>query len=274
MLRRGWTASVIGSDSEAMTLHRFFIVGPLAAGEAVGFDLTLSAADRHHLIDVLRLVPGDRIVVVDPSGREAEATLRQLTADRIVGDVDAPITRPRRPRVVLAPAVSRRERMELVVQKATELGVAEIWPLLTARCIVRLDEQRGQRRSERWRRIAEEAAKQSQRSDVPLVREPMRLEDLAEEAGRFGAVLVPWEEAGGGLGIGDALDEAGIEADGRVLVVIGPEGGLEESEVALLEAAGGAVVTLGDTILRTETAAIVVVALASYELGALGGRGR
>lgn len=258
-----------------MTLHRFFIVGPLADGEAVGFDLTLSAADRHHLIDVLRLVPGDRIVVVDPSGREAEATLRQLTADVIVGDLDAPITRPRRPRVVLAPAVSRRERMEMVVQKATELGVAEIWPLLTARCIVRLDEQRGQRRSERWRRIAEEAAKQSQRSDVPLVRDPMRLEELAEEVGRFGAVLVPWEEAaGGGLGIGDALDEAGIEADGRVLVVVGPEGGLEESEVALLEAAGGMVVTLGDTILRTETAAIVAVALASYELGALGGRGR
>jgi 16S rRNA (uracil1498-N3)-methyltransferase len=165
--------------------------------------------------------------------------------------------------------------MELSIQKATELGVSEIWPLLAARCVVRLDDERVSKRAERWRRIAEEAAKQAQRESVPIVLEPMTIADLAAQAGRFDVVLVPWEEASsGGLGIGPALDAAGATPITSVLLVIGPEGGLEESEVSLLEAAGGVVTTLGDTVLRTETAAIVASALVLYELGALGGRAR
>lgn len=258
-----------------MTLHRFFLDAPLGTAPASGVELGLSEGDRHHLSRVLRLVPGDRIVVANADGREATATLVEVTAERVVADLDELIERPKRPRVVLAPAVSRRERMELTVQKATELGVTEIWPLLTARCVVKLDDERAGRKADRWRRIAEEAAKQSQRELVPAVREPLTLSELAAEAGAFGVVLVPWEEqAAGGLGIGAALDHAGATADASVLLVIGPEGGLEEGEVAALEAAGGIVVTLGDTILRTETAAIVGTALVLYELGALGGRAR
>jgi 16S rRNA (uracil1498-N3)-methyltransferase len=256
-----------------MTLHRFFLEGALAP--SAGVELSLSGSDRHHIARVLRLVAGDRMIVADGEGRESEATLVEVSPERIVADLDGVVVRPRRPRVVLAPAVSRRERMEFTVQKATEIGVSEMWPLLTSRCVVRLDEDRAGRRAERWRRIAEEAAKQSQRESVPVVREPMTISELAAETGRFDVVLVPWEEASsGGLGVGAVLDAAGATSDTSVLIVIGPEGGLEESEVALLEAAGGVVATLGDTVLRTETAAIVATALVMYELGALGGRGR
>ena len=258
-----------------MTLHRFFVQSGLGATETRAVELDLSATDLHHLTRVLRLVAGDRIVLADPAGAEAEATLVEVASGRVVADVETPIVRPRRPRVVLAPGLSRRERMELTVQKATELGVDEIWPIRAERCVVRLDEDRAGKRAERWGRIAEEAAKQSQRPDVPVVREPMTISELAAEAGLFDVVLVPWEEASSsGLGIGSALDEAGATADTSVLLVIGPEGGLTEPEVAALEAAGGVVVTLGSTVLRTETAAIVAVALAAYELGALGGRVR
>jgi len=258
-----------------MTLHRFFLEGPLAQAPTAGVELLLSEADCHHMSRVLRLVPGDRVIVTDGEGREATATLVDVGPERVVADIDDLIERPRRPRVVLAPAVSRRERMELTVQKATELGVSEIWPLLTARCVVKLDDERAGRRADRWRRIAEEAAKQSQREMVPIVREPIGISELAAETGAFGIVLVPWEEqSSGGLGIGAALDMAGATPDTSVLLVIGPEGGLEEGETAALEAAGGVVVTLGDTILRTETAAIVATALVLYELGALGGRAR
>jgi len=258
-----------------MSLHRFFISDALPEAGASGTELALSEADRHHLCRVVRLVAGDRVIVADPTGAEAEATLVDVSPDRVVADLEPRVVRPKRPRVVLAPAVARKERMELTVQKTTELGVAEIWPVVTSRCVVRLDQERSGKRAERWRRIAEEAAKQSQRSDVPIVREPMTLTDLAAEAGRFDVVLVPWEEAlSGGLGIGSALDAAGAEPDTSVLVVVGPEGGLSESEVGLLEAAGGVIVTLGDTVLRTETAAVVAMALTAYELGALGGRGR
>jgi 16S rRNA (uracil1498-N3)-methyltransferase len=258
-----------------MTLHRFFIEDDLPGTPATGVELAMSGSDRHHLARVLRLVPGDRVIVADPSGREAEATLVVVSAERVLADLDAALERPGRPRVVLGAAVSRRERMELTIQKVTELGVAEFWPVLTARCVVKLDEDRAGKRAERWRRIAEEAAKQSQRESVPVVREPMTIVELAAEAGRFDIVLVPWEEASAaGLGIGAALDAAGATPETEVLVVIGPEGGLEESEVAALEAAGGVIVTLGDTVLRTETAAIVSTALVMYELGALGGRER
>jgi 16S rRNA (uracil1498-N3)-methyltransferase len=258
-----------------MTLHRFFLTALLGDAPASGVELALSASDRHHLAGVLRLVAGDRVIVADPQGRESTATLVEVSRERVLADLDVPFDRPRRPRVVLAPAVARRERMELTIQKVTELGVSEIWPVLTARCVVRLDEDRAGKRAERWRRIAEEAAKQSQRESVPVVREPMTITELLAEAGTFDVVLVPWEEtSAAGLGIGAALDAAGATPDTSVLLVIGPEGGLEESEVAALEAAGGVVVTLGDTVLRTETASIVAAALAIYELGALGGRAR
>jgi 16S rRNA (uracil1498-N3)-methyltransferase len=177
--------------------------------------------------------------------------------------------------IVLIQAIPKKEKMSLIVQKATELGVSEIWPVAAERCVVRLDEDRAGRRAGRWRRIAEEATKQSQRAVVPVVREPITVPGLAEEAGRFDVVLVPWEEAPpDGLGIGAALDAAGATPGSSVLLVIGPEGGFTEAEVAVLEAAGGVAVTLGDTVLRTETAAVVALALVEYELGALGGRAR
>jgi len=258
-----------------MTLHRFFVTTDLDNDAVCGVALGLTETDRHHLSRVLRLVAGDRIVIADPAGREATATLTQVSMGAVLADVDAPIARPRSPRVVLAPGLSRRERMELVIQKATELGVDEIWPLVTERCVVRLDDERAGKRAERWRRIAEEAAKQSQRAEVPELRDLMTISELAMETGRFDVVLVPWEEASAsGPGIGAVLDEAGATPDTAVLLVIGPEGGLTESEIDTLTAAGAGVVTLGSSILRTETAAIVALALTAYELGALGGRGR
>lgn len=257
-----------------MTLHRFFLTGELPA-PGDGVELSLSTNDRHHLGRVLRLETGDRIVVVGSDAREAEATLTQVGPACVCADVDTPVERPTRPRVSLAVGMARRERMEFAIQKVTELGVVEILPVQTVRSVVRLDEDRAARRGQRWRRIAEEAAKQSQRADVPLVRDPVGLDDLIAQLGRFELVLVPWEEATStGLGIGAALDAADAQPDTNVLVVVGPEGGLEEAEVAALQAAGGVVVTLGDTVLRTETASVVAVALAMYGLGGLGGRER
>jgi 16S rRNA (uracil1498-N3)-methyltransferase len=258
-----------------MTLHRFFIQGELPGEGDRAVELAMDEADRHHLMRVLRLGSGDRIVVAGVDGREAEATLAEVSAERVMADLGPAIERPRAPCVVLAAGIARRERMEFTIQKATELGVAEIWPLASARCVVRLDEDRAGRRGERWRRIAEEAAKQSQRADVPLVRDAMTLDALLAEAGRFDVVLVPWEEAAAtAAGIGEALDAEDAASDMAVLVVVGPEGGFEPSEVDALQAAGARVVSLGQTVLRTETAAVVAVALTAYELGALGGRAR
>jgi 16S rRNA (uracil1498-N3)-methyltransferase len=259
-----------------MSLHRFFATGPLPEHAVPDVPLLLDARDVHHLVHVLRIRVAERISLAGTDGREAEVSLTHVAADEIRGDVEEPVVRTSGPRVTLMQALTRRERMELVVQKTTELGVAEIVPVVTARTIVKLDESKAARRAERWQRIAEEAAKQSQRAAVPPVREPVPLTELPELFERFDAVLVPWEEeAGSAPGIGEALRAAGI-ADGSaasVAVVIGPEGGLEEAEVALLKSRGAITVSLGGTILRTETAGIVAVALTAYELGGVGNRG-
>lgn len=258
-----------------MTLHRFFVDGTLSLAGEAGTLLAISPSDLHHIRRVLRLAAGDRVIVVDGSGLHAEALLVQVGEAGVTADVGQALEGPVRPRVVLAAGIARRERMEFTVQKTTELGVTEIWPLAAARCVVRLDDDRAGKRGERWRRIAAEAAKQSQRTGVPIVREPMTIAGLAAEAADFDVVLVPWEEeASSAPGIGEALDAACATNTSSVLLVVGPEGGFEESEVAALRAVGASAVSLGDTVLRSETAATVAVALVAYELGALGGRGR
>lgn len=262
-----------------MSMHRFFTTAALPTAATESWVLALSPRDFRHLLLVLRLEPGDRVMLADPSGLVTEAVIRDVSAARVTADVGTPTAPAARPRVALAQGLARRERMELVVQKATELGVAEIVPVAFARSVVKLAEDRAGKRTERWRLIAEEAAKQSQRGEIPFVHEPVDLAGLLEVTAVYDVVLVPWEETVGSAkpipGIGEALAAAEATPQSSVLIVIGPEGGLEPGEVsALVQAAGAIPVGLGDTILRTETAAIVAVALASYELGGLGGRAR
>ena len=281
-----------------MSLHRFFATGPLPEHATPDASLLLDERDVHHLVHVLRIRDKERIVLAGTDGREAEVELTYVAADLVRGNIHEPQTREAGPRVTLMQALTKRERMELVVQKTTELGVVEIIPVVSARAIVKLDEGRAGRRTERWQRIAAEAAKQSQRLAVPQVREPVPIGELPALFERFDAVLVPWEEeAGCAPGIGEALVAAGVVAPGAdragdevatggpqaagavapggpaVAIVIGPEGGLEAAEVALLVSHGAITVSLGGTILRTETAGIVAVALVAYELGGLGNRG-
>lgn len=256
-----------------MSFHRFFITSPLPSSACDGWTVPLRDRDLHHLSHVLRLKSGDRVVLAGPDGREAEATLESVSAAAITANLEAPRERPAGPRVVLAQGLTRRERMELAIQKATEVGVSEVVPVAFARSVVKLDEGRADARIERWQRVAEEAAKQSQRALIPVVRSSTDLTGLLVLAEGFDVVLVPWEEAADSApGIGEALAAAGATSASSVLVVIGPEGGLEVGEVAALERAGALRVSLGDTILRTETAAVVATSLVLYELGGLGGR--
>ncbi len=262
-----------------LTLHRFFVTTSLPGSGTPSWPLPLPEGGPHHLTTVLRMSPGDRVMVSDPTGREAEALLRTVSREEITADIGTVATRAPMPRVALAQGLARRERMELVIQKATELGASEIMPVAFARSIVRLAQERSEKRTDRWRRIAEEAAKQAQRCDVPAVHETADIGGLVEFAAGFDVVLVPWEQAVGAAeklpGIGEALETARAGALTTVLVVVGPEGGLEPGEVSALRQAVGAIpVSLGDTILRTETAAVVALSLAVYELGGLGGRPR
>lgn len=225
----------------------------------------MEGKDVHHMRDVLRLAPGSVVDAVTPDGMVltvrietigpsvAEGTV--LTADRPAG----------RPKLVVCHGVSKGVRVDLVVQKVSELGAARFVPFFCARSVVRLDATKGLERRERWRRVASEAAKQCGRADVMDVAAPIGFDGLEGVLAGGDPAIVLWESATTPLG--DVLAEMPGPPGA---LVIGPEGGLEEREVERLLLWGARAASLGALTLRTETAAIVATAIVGYEAGWLG----
>ena len=256
-----------------MSLQHFYLDEQVLADEVGGpFPLRLAADDAKHA-RVLRLAPGERIAVVDAA--------RDYFACEIVAfDGALPVVRIAQrferadagPSVVLVQGLAKGDKMETVVRHATELGVSAFVPLACERSVVRLDAKKAAAKAGRWRAIAKSAAMQSGQPAVPDVREPAGLREACALLADSDALLVCWEEAPGASRLDAALDRAlggGRAAQGaRVAVVVGPEGGLAEREVEALLACNprASLVSLGPSILRTETAGIVAPALVLYEL--------
>jgi 16S rRNA (uracil1498-N3)-methyltransferase len=227
-----------------------------------GVCATLDADAHRHLIKVLRLAPGAAIQVFDGLGTEIEAQIESVGKATVDIALGARRTVPVHScAITLLQSLPRGERMDFIVQKTTELGVAQIMPVLTERSMVKPTANRGRR----WQTIAEEAARQSGRADVPKVAAPIALGSaLAHASFLPGSRFVLWEcerslsfrqALGGGLG--------------RLVLLIGPEGGFTDAEVAAAVQAGFKSVSLGLRVLRVETAAMVAVALAQAAAGGL-----
>jgi 16S rRNA (uracil1498-N3)-methyltransferase len=246
--------------------HRFFLKGAIPESGA----LPLSESDLHHLRDVLRLDVGDTIVAVGDDGSSAVVRLTAVTPASAAATVIERLPASVVPRVVLVQGLAKGEKMDTVIRQATELGIERIVPLSTSRSVVRLDPAKAAVRAARWRRVAAEAAKQSQRTSVPEIAELTDILGLKAALAGVACTLVAWEDADGAGGIGETLADAGIAPDAPVAIVVGPEGGFSAEEVATLVAAGAKVVSLGPTVLRTETAGVVAAALVLYERGGLG----
>lgn len=254
-----------------MAHPRFFLSESLPMAVDVQVELPLGKDDLHHAVDVLRLTEAETIVAVEPSGRALLVRIDSVERGGIRGTVLGEAKRPFEPRLTLVQGVSKGERMDLTVRMAVELGVERIVPVITERCIVRLDAKKGAEKSARWSRIALAAAKQAGRSAIPQVDEPCRLTEVAAAiCETHELVMVAWEDADGGR-IAEAVASASCTPESRVAVVVGPEGGLTQAEVEAFTSSGAALVTLGDTVLRTETAAVVACALAVDGLGRAGG---
>ncbi|MFN2321876.1 MAG: 16S rRNA (uracil(1498)-N(3))-methyltransferase [Trueperaceae bacterium] len=226
-------------------------VDALAEGER-----RLQGPAAHHLARVLRARPGQPIAAFDGAGSEAFGTITAVDADGVLVRLEAPraaATEPDR-MVTLAPALLKGDKLADVVRMATELGVVSVRPVLGRRCDAT---ELSPTRLARWRRVAQEAARQCGRARVPEVAEAVRLDDLAWT----GALLVadPFAEAT----LGDVVTEMDAAHDAppsSVTIVTGPEGGLTPDEVAALIARGGRVVALGRRVLRAETAPVAVAA--------------
>ena len=261
-----------------MSLPRFFLENQVLAAETEAvFPLRLAADDAKHA-KVLRLAAGEHIAVIDAAQDYFECVIADfsdgLPLVSIARHDDGTVVGPQ---VILLQGLAKGDKMETVVRHATEVGVAAFVPLACARSIVKLDGKKAAAKTERWRAIAKSAAMQSGQPCIPEVSEPVGVKAAAEMLAGATCVLVCWEEAPETARLSEAVQGALATtgtpaADARVAVVVGPEGGLTEDEVQALLACNpqARLVTLGPSILRTETAGIVAPALALYELGGMG----
>lgn len=257
-----------------MSLQRFFLEEQIIADETQeSFPLRLAKDDEKH-VRVLRLAPGEHIAVVDAASDYFECEIRGFDGQAPVVSISRHLDAPKAgAQVMLVQGLAKGEKMDTVIRHATELGVCAFLPLLCERSIVKLDAKKTATRMQRWRTIAKSAAMQSGQPRIPRILEPARAADAARSLAELDAVLICWEEAPQTARLSDALASAVPTAkSARIAVVVGPEGGLAEREVELLLASNprSSLVSLGPSILRTETAGIVAPALAIYELGGLG----
>ena len=240
-------------------MHRFVTEERISG---VGEEISLGKEESAHASKVLRLRPGEAVQLIDGESRY-DAVLTEVSAEGTRASVTALCPSPEAPaRAVLWQGLPKADKLELIAQKATELGVWEIWPIEMLRSVARLGKN-DPKKQERLSRIALEAAKQSGRAHVPEVRAAVSfdkaLKRLEEES--FDLILVAWEEEHAlplSKAIGEYRQFNGVP--GRVLIVIGPEGGIDEAEQQRLAALGAQSVTLGPRILRTETAGLCALA--------------
>ena len=237
-----------------MRLSRFFIDAPLSLGQH-----ELPEAQAHYIGRVLRHAAGDAVQLFDGSGQEylgelievGKKAVRVELREQLAGQAESPL------RIHLGQGLSRGERMDWAIQKATELGVGEITPIVSERCEVRLKDERADKRLAHWRQVAISACEQCGRSVLPVIHAPV---SLAEWQGHVQAelklVLHPVA--------------APLESHARphnLAFLIGPEGGLSEAEVEQAKAAGFHAARLGPRVLRTETAPVVALAVAQQLWG-------
>ena len=234
-----------------MTSLPVFLCDPLPEeGAAV-----LDGPEGRHAAAVRRLRVGEQLLLADGHGGLARCEVTVTNRDAVALRVRARWTEPApRPWVTVAQALVKGDRSELAVQLATEAGADALLPWQAARCVARWDTgPRGARSLQRWRDTAREAAKQARRSWMPEVGEPVDISALAERARSAALALVLHEAAD------ESLAAVPLPADGEVLLVVGPEGGITDAELTALAAAGARPVRLGPTVLRASSAAVVAL---------------
>lgn len=257
-----------------MSLPHFYLDEQvIASEEGAQFPLRLSVGDAKHA-RVLRLTAGEHIAVVDAARDYFECEIVSfsgiLPIVRVARREGCPASRPA---VTLMQGLAKGDKMDVVVRHATELGVRSFVPFSCERCVVKLDAKKAHAKAERWRAVAKSAAMQSGQPFLPDVAEPVSLREACTRAADADVVLVCWEEAPDTAFLDDALAQALVlrqisAQEARVAVVVGPEGGLAWEEVDAFLASNllAFPVTLGSSILRTETAGIVAPALVLHAL--------
>lgn len=238
-------------------MHHFFVLPQAVEGDKV----TITGPDVNHIRNALRMRQGESLLISDGEGNDYHCRISLIES----GLVEARVIERRESRelpvrLYLFQGLPKSDKMELIIQKAVELGVYEIIPVITKNAVVKLDAKKERSRLERWQAISESAAKQSGRSKIPKVEKVMPLKEALEMAEGLDRILIPYENQSGIDTMRKALEETG-EDTRSIAVFIGPEGGFDESEILLAKEQGAVPVSLGRRILRTETAGLAILSL-------------
>ena len=243
-----------------------FFVDKTQINEEAGLAF-ITGADVNHICHVLRMRIGEQFYVTDgESGGKYLCALKEASEDQVTCDILRIIEKSSELpcEITLYQGLPKADKMELIIQKAVELGVSRIVPVSTKRSIVKLDDKKAGAKISRWQGIAEAAAKQSKRDVIPQIGEVITLKAALAEAADFEVSMMPYENAEGMAFTRKLLDE--IRPGQRIAIFIGPEGGFDESEVEAALAQGTQPVTLGRRILRTETAGLAMLSMLVYVL--------
>ncbi len=246
-----------------MALNRFFLPFSTSGLQSITFPSDTS----HQIARVLRLKPGEHVIILDGSGDEMDVVLDEVTSQSTSGHMVSRRTSPGEPRarLVLMVALTQREKFEWILQKCTEVGVSTFIPVITTRSLAQ-DPKDASRKLERWQKIVQEAAEQSGRGRIPAIQEPCKLPNALTLPAQDNLRLLAWEEEHA-HSLPAVITAARGTQPPRVTILIGPEGGITNEEADMAKAAGFQAVTLGSRILRMETAAIAAAILALHALG-------
>lgn len=229
-------------------------------------EIWIEGSDVNHIRNVLRMKPGEKLEISDGNNRKYLCAVTEMDTDavrtEIIEEYESDTELPSR--IYLFQGLPKSDKMDLIVQKAVELGAYEIIPVEMKRSVVRLDEKKAAKKTDRWNEIAKSAAKQAGRGLIPEVKRVMKYKEALAYARELDVVLLPYELASGMEGTKQVIDQ--IKAGQSVGIFIGPEGGFETEEVEQGTAAGAKTVTLGRRILRTETAGLAVLSILMYHL--------
>jgi 16S rRNA (uracil1498-N3)-methyltransferase len=246
-------------------MHRFYLAPENWNPDA----LALTGTEAHHCRNVLRLESGDKVVVFDGRGRELTAEITSADSSDIrLRKIHEARTTPLRCQITLGQAIPKGKNMDLIVQKAVEIGASEIAPIISARTVVRLDEESAASKQAKWQTVAIEAAKQSGQNWLPPVHVPQTMSRFFQHPRRFDLQLIGSLQSDA-VHLKKILAEYSTEHGDRpssVLMLVGPEGDFTPAELSLGRSHGCRPITLGPIVLRVETASIYCLSILSYEL--------
>lgn len=259
-------------------MQRYFVT-PEQFSEGV---ITIMGEDAHHAARVMRMKADDKLIACDGSGRSALAVVREISPQEVKAEVLELLPAESEPAwsVTIAQSLPKGDKMELVIQKGTEIGAAAFLPFESERMIVQYDAKKEAKRLERWGKIAKEAAEQSHRHRIPSILPLASWKQLLAGIAEYDLALFCYEREGDsahGQGIGDVVRAWKQEREGdksahpSILLIVGSEGGFTEREAEEAQAAGARLAGLGKRILRTETAGLVGLTCLLYESGEMGG---